>query len=230
MEKPKFKSGKTVISITKSFIKFVVVVAIGCVILHLLGVDVKGIFASLGIVALIIGFGAESLIADMVTGVFMLFENQYNIGDIVEVSGFRGRVESIGIRTTRLRDSGDNVKIINNSQMTNVLNRSEKHSVAVSDIGIAYETSLRELEEILPEMLEKIYENVKSEEPELFENAPKYSGVQQLGASAIVLRFVVETNEQDIFKATRRLNRELLLAFQDADIKIPYNQLEVYSK
>lgn len=75
------------------------------------------VVASVGVLALIVGFSAESLIADMVTGLFMLFENQYNVGDIVEVGGFRGTVTCIGLRTTCITDSSDNIKIVNNSDM-----------------------------------------------------------------------------------------------------------------
>ena len=76
--------------------------------------NVSTILASVGLLALIVGFGAESLITDVITGVFMLFENQYNVGDIIEVSGFRGTVSSIGIRTISITDSSGNIKIINN--------------------------------------------------------------------------------------------------------------------
>lgn len=88
-----------------------------CAGLTILGVNMTTIIASVGVLALIVGFSAESLIADVVTGTFMLLENQYNVGDIVEVNGFRGTVTSIGIRTTCITDTGDNVKIINNSEM-----------------------------------------------------------------------------------------------------------------
>lgn len=215
----------TVTSMLISFIKYAVVLVAVCWLLTLLGVDISSIFASLGIVALIVGFGAESLIADMVTGVFLLFENQYNVGDIVEVNGFRGTVVQIGIRTTRLKDTGDNIKIINNSQMTNILNRSDKLSKAVSDIGIAYETDLRDLESKLPAILEQIQKN----NSDIFEAVPTYLGVQELSSSAVVLRFVADVKEENVFKATRMLNRELLISLQDAHVKIPYNQLEVHS-
>lgn len=225
MKKFNLKRGNTVLSVTLSLLKYAIAIGAICWLLTYLGVDVSAIFASLGLVALIVGFSAESLIADVVTGIFFLFENQYNVGDIVEVNGFRGTVDQIGIRTTRLKDTGNNIKIINNSQMTNILNRSDKLSSAVSDIGISYETDLRELEAQLSGMLDKIFENQK----DLFQSKPNYLGVQELATSAIVLRFVAEAKEEDVFKATRALNRELLLAFVDAGIKIPYNQLEIHS-
>lgn len=219
------KRSVTILSVLLSFVKYAVVIAAICLLLNFLGVDVASIYASLGIVALIVGFGAESLVADVVTGTFLVFENQYNVGDIVEVNGFRGTVVRIGIRTTCLKDGGDNIKIINNSQMTNILNRSDKLSKAVCDIGIAYETNLRDLESKLPELLETIQKS----HTDLIDAAPQYLGVQELSASAIVLRFVVDVKEENVFQATRMLNRELLLAMQDMNVKLPYNQLEVYS-
>ena len=148
--KPKERKGLTLISLFSSLLHYVAALVILCWGLSILGVNVNAIVASVGIVALIVGFGAESLVADVVTGIFLLFENQYNVGDIVEVNGFRGTVKEIGIRTTSIMDVGGNVKIINNSEMKNILNRSDNISRAVSDIAIPYETDLEALEAKLP--------------------------------------------------------------------------------
>ncbi len=143
---PKNHRVRSVLSIVSSLLKYVAVIVILCWGLSILGVNVSTIVASVGIIALIVGFSAESLIADVVTGAFMIFENQYNVGDIVEVDGFRGTVTSIGIRTTCITDPGDNVKIVYNSAMKNILNRSDKLSRSVSDISIPYATDLEKLE------------------------------------------------------------------------------------
>lgn len=103
--------------------------------LTIIGVNVSTVFASVGIIALILGFGAESLVADLVTGVFIIFENQYNVGDIIEVGGFRGTVQEIGFRTVVLVDAGGNTKIVNNSKMTDVINLSEKQSCPSVRLG-----------------------------------------------------------------------------------------------
>ncbi|MBQ6145489.1 MAG: mechanosensitive ion channel, partial [Clostridia bacterium] len=155
--KPKQRKGLTLISLFSSLLHYVAAIVILCWGLSILGVNVNAIVASVGIVALIVGFGAESLVADVVTGIFLLFENQYNVGDIVEVNGFRGTVKDIGIRTTSIVDTGDNIKIINNSEMKNILNRSDNVSRAVSDIAIPYETDLEALEEKLPGLMEEIF-------------------------------------------------------------------------
>ena len=146
--------------------KYLAVIVMLCWGLTIIGVNVSTIVASVGIVALIVGFSAESLIEDVVTGAFMIFENQYNVGDIVEVEGFRGTVTNIGIRTTKIADVGGNVKIVNNSSMKNILNRSDKISVSVSDISVPYATDLEKLEAGIPKLMEEIAEK----HPDLLKN------------------------------------------------------------
>ena len=184
------------------------------------------IIASVGVLALVVGFSAESLIADVVIGAFMLLENQYNVGDIVEVNGFRGVVTRIGIRTTSITDGGGNVKIINNSEMKNILNRSDNNSWSVSDISIPYETDLAQLESRLPALLEEI----RAARSDVMLDAPQYLGVQSLDASGVVLRFWVKVAEKDIYAGTRALNRELLLGFRRLGVECPYPQMDVHMK
>ena len=162
----------------------------------------------------------------MVIGAFMLLENQYNVGDIVEVNGFRGTVTSIGIRTTCITDSGDNVKIINNSEMKNILNRSDNSSKTVCDISIPYETDIETLETRLPALLEEIYRN----HTDTMESAPVYLGVQALEASGILLRFVVNVSERNVYSTARILNRDLLLGFRRLGVECPYPQLDVHNR
>ena len=224
--KPKSHRARSVLSLLSSMAKYVAFLVILCAGLTILGVNVTTIIASVGVLALIVGFSAESLIADVVTGTFMLLENQYNVGDIVEVNGFRGTVTSIGIRTTCITDSGDNVKIINNSEMKNILNRSDNFSKAVCDISIPYETNLEKLEEALPKLLEEIY----NAHQDTMKKAPVYVGVQALQDSGILLRFVVEVSEKNIYSGMRILNHDLLLGFRGLGVECPYPQLYVHNK
>lgn len=224
--KPKERKSLTLLSLLSSLIRYVAALVILCWGLSILGVNVNAIVASVGIVALIVGFGAESLVADMVTGLFLLFENQYNVGDIVEVNGFRGTVKAIGIRTTSIVDAGDNIKIINNSEMKNILNRSDNVSRAVSDIAIPYETDLEALEAKLPGLMADILER----HGDLMLAEPRYLGVQQLADSSVILRFVVEVAEQDIYTGARVLNRDLWLGFRKLGVECPFPQVDVHSK
>ena len=224
--KPKSHRARSVVSLISSLAKYVAFIVILCWGLAILGVNIGTIIASVGILALIVGFSAESLIADVVTGTFMLLENQYNVGDIVEVNGFRGTVTSIGIRTTCITDTGDNVKIINNSEMKNILNRSDNPSRAVSDIAIPYDTDIEKLEETLPKLLEEIY----NAHTDIMQKTPQYLGIQNLGDSGILLRFVVEVSEKNIFSAARILNRDLLLGFRKIGVECPFPQMDIHNR
>lgn len=221
---PKNHRTRSLLSIVSSMLKYIAGIVILCWGLSIIGVNVSTIVASVGIIALIVGFSAESLIADVVTGAFMIFENQYNVGDIVEVDGFLGKVTNIGIRTTSITDTGDNVKVINNSAMRNILNRSDKLSRSVCDISIPYETDIEELEKQIPGLVQLMYENHK----DVMQDVPKYLGIQQLADSSIVLRFVVNVNEKDIFSCTRIMNHDLLLGFRKLGIECPFPQVDVH--
>lgn len=216
----------TLSTVIGSLTKYIALIGGACWVLAIVGVNVSTIFASLGIVALVLGFGAESLVADVVTGVFILFENQYNVGDIIEVGGFRGTVKEISIRTLSLQDSGGNIKIINNSSLVNIINRSNQKSVAVTDISISYEADLEKVEAALT----KILADIKEKHSDVFIGRVQYAGVENLADSGVVLRFIADVEEGNIYSGKRLLNRELKIAFDKNKISIPYPQLDVHTK
>ena len=226
MIQPKRHRNQTLISLFTSAMRYVTAIVVICWGLSILGADVGTIVAGVGVIALIIGFGAESLIADLVTGIFMIFENQYNVGDYIEVDGFRGIVTEIGVRTTCLEDAGGNVKIVNNSSMTNILNRSDHSSKALSTIGIPYETDLEALEAHFPQMMEDIYHRHE----DIMVTPPVYLGVDALADSSVNLKFVVEVEDKNIYSGSRVLNRELFLEFRKAGVEVPFPQVDVHQK
>jgi small conductance mechanosensitive channel len=133
-------------------------------------------------------------------------------------------VSSIGIRTTTIVDAGGNIKIVNNSDMKNILNRSNKASRSVSTIGIPYATDLEKLESQIPALCEKI----RAKHPDMMLKAPEYLGVDALADSAVVLKFIVEVAESNIFAGARTLNRELLLGFRELGVECPFPQVDAH--
>lgn len=226
LTKPENRRAKTVTSIVANMLKYIAAIVIFCGVLTILGVNIATIIASIGVIALIIGFGAESLIADVVTGMFILLDNQYNVGDIIEVGGFRGTVSDIGIRTTCVTDPGGNVKIINNSDMKNILNRSDKNSKAVAVFPVPYDTDIPALEEKIPAMLDGIFEAHK----DIFKAAPRYLGLEALSASSVDLKFIVEVDEKDIYSGARLLNRELFVGMRKLGVECPFQQVDIHTK
>ncbi len=224
--KPKSNRVRTMIALTRNLMRYIVILIGICLMLSVFGVDIITILAGLGIIALIIGFGAESLIADIVTGMFILIDNQYNIGDIIEINGFRGTVTDISVRTTVLTDPGGNVKIINNSDMKNILNRSDNSSKAITEFPIPYDTDVEELEEKIPELLKRI----RAAHPEMMKSDPVYLGIDRLDDSSIVLKFYAEVAESDIFAGARVLNHDLLIGMRKLGVEVPFPQFDVHQK
>ncbi len=224
--KSKKKRTQTLTTVAASLIKYLIVIVAIIWGLAILGVNVGTIFAGVGILALVLGFGAESLVSDLVTGAFILFENQYNVGDIVELDGYRGTVDFVGIRTTGIRDVGGNVKIINNSDIKNIINRSERSSVAVTTVGIHYAMNIEEVEKKIPDILNKIKERNR----DVFIGEVNYLGVEELADSSVTLKFTAEVEEKNIFTGRRLLNREIKALFDDAGIEIAFPQMDVHMK
>lgn len=222
---PKTNKGKSALSLLNSAISYITAFVCFFWCLSALGINLTAILASVGIVALIIGFGAQSLVEDLVTGIFLVFEDQFNVGDIIEVGGFRGVVDSIGIRTTAIRDMGGNIKIINNSDLRNILNRSTALSFATTVVSVSYSTDL----EVVEPKIKEYIPTLKSKYPELFIEEPTYLGVQELGDSGVLLKFGARVNEKDIYKAPRILNREIKVFFDKAGIEIPFPQVVVHN-
>ncbi len=215
---------RTITTMFTGGLKYLAVIAGVVWGLRILGVDTTAILAGIGIIGLILGFGAQSLIEDVITGLFIIFEGKYSIGDIIVLDDFRGIVRDIGVRTTTIEDAGYNLKVVNNSDIRNFQNRSRNTSLAVCLCSVAYETDLRALEKMLSENLPDMYLARK----DLYLGAPRYLGVHELGDSGVVLKFVADVKEEDIFAAERALNRDIRVLFADKGVEIPFPQVVVH--
>lgn len=217
---PRSNRGLTIFKLLGSFIKYLVAIFAILFILSAWGVNTAALVASAGILGLVVGLGAQSLIADILAGLFIVFEGEYQVGDIIVVDGWRGTVEEIGIRSTRIVDAGGNVKIINNSGITSVINQTQELSVAKASISIEYGESIPRVEIVIRDNLEKIQKAI----PEIVEG-PFYKGVNLLNSSSVDLLFLAKCKEEDIYTVQRAMNRELKILFDENDINIPFPQI-----
>ncbi|MBO7079601.1 MAG: mechanosensitive ion channel family protein [Bacilli bacterium] len=213
---------KTVMSLMRSMIKWVIIIITILLVLNAFGVDTSTLLASAGILALIIGLGAQSLIADIIAGFFIVFEEEYQVGDIITIDGFRGTVADIGIRVTKIIDAGGNIKIVNNSDIKSIINQTSELSVAKCVMSIDYDESVERVEVVFKKNLEKIKKNI----PGIVEG-PIYKGINQLNTSSVDLFFIAKCKEEDVYQVQRDLNRELYLMFKDNDITVPFTQVVV---
>ncbi len=210
----------TVARLISNLIKWVTVIVLIIAVLAIWGIDTTALITGAGVITLVVGLGMQSLIADVVAGLFIVFENEFNVGDIITVGDFRGTVVSIGIRTTKLEALG-NIKIINNSEIRGVLNQTVELSTAKSLIDIEYGASLERVEEIIKTKLPEIVIDGVT-------GGISYDGVATLGASGVTLQFTAKCYEGDIFAIQREMNKRLKVMFDENGINIPFNQLVVH--
>ena len=222
--KTKTRRGETLKGMLANVIRYAVVIFAIIYGLNILGADVLTVIAGLGILALIIGFGAQSLIEDIFAGIFILFEGRFYVGDIISVDGFRGTVRSIGIVSTQIADVGGNIRIMNNSDIRVLTNLSDVSSVAVSIVSIAYGADLIKAEKVINALLDTLPEKY----PNMFPVRPNYMGVENLSDSSVDLKVTADVHESNIYNARRILNRELKLALDAGGIEIPFPQVVVW--
>lgn len=221
-QKVKDNTVKTGTLLIGSALKYVAVIAAILLALSSWGVDTTTLVTGAGVLTLVIGLGCQTLVSDVVAGIFMLFEGDIKVGDVVVVNGWRGTVVSIGLRRTKIIDSVGNINIVNNSSISNIINNTRELSIAVCDVGIEYNESLEKVEALLSDNFEEIKKNI----PSIVEG-PFYKGVAELGDSAVVIRVVAKCKEDDKFQLERDLNRAVKILFDKHGINIPFNQMVI---
>jgi small conductance mechanosensitive channel len=220
------KTAKTVASLIVSIIKYLALVVDIFMILNVWGVDTSTLLASLGILALVIGLGCQSLINDIISGLFLITEKSYEVGDIVVIDDFRGTVREIGIRSTKIIDAAGNIKIINNSAIGSVVNLSQDLSVAICDIEVTWDMPIEKIEAIISDHLAE----VKAKIPAIIEG-PFYKGVASLDSDAgMDLKFVAKCKEDDRYQVQRDLNRDLYIMFDSNGVDMPFTHYVVYNE
>lgn len=213
----------TVGNLLVSIITYVSIFAAVFLILSAWGVETKTLLAGAGIIGLALSFGAQSLIEDVICGLFLIFEKQFAVNDVVQIGDFRGTVIEIGIRTTKFEDINGDIKIMNNSDIRGAINSSQDLSPAICDISISYSENIERVEEIIVKSLD----DMKKKIPEIKEG-PHYRGVQKLADSSVVLRIYAKTHEDKKYQVVRDLNREMKILFDKYNIQIPFPQLVIH--
>lgn len=215
---------KTIRTLINNIIKYTIVIFVILAILSQLGVNVKSVLTGLGIGTAILGLAFQDLAKDIIAGVAIIIEGEYEIGDTIEVEGFMGEVVFIGLRTTRIRNFKGATKIISNHLMSSVINYSNNNSLAVVDVGIAYENNEDDIDKTFESLFKRLEGNIPYAKKE-----PEVWGVNDLGDSSVIYRVVVEVEPTKQFAVERFLRREIKKEFDKNNIKIPYTQIEVHN-
>ena len=212
--------GETICRMLDNFLKTFSFLFILYYCLSILGVDTHTLLASAGILSLVIGLGAQSLVADILAGLFIIFESEFQVGDIVTIDGFRGTVVEIGVRTTKIKEGSGNVKIFSNSSVKNILNMTKDYSIISVDMVVKYSEDLHYIEKVLRDEFPKIKRNL----PSIVEG-PFYRGVSAQNMDTMTIRIIAKCLEHDRVQLDRDLRRQMKLVFDDYDINIPSSEI-----
>jgi small-conductance mechanosensitive channel len=213
-------------SVLRSIATAVIFTIAGFLVVGEFGVNLAPLLAGAGIVGIALGFGAQSLVKDFLSGMFILVEDQFGVGDIVDLDQqTSGTVEAVSLRTTRLRAVDGTVWHVPNGDIRRIGNKSQHWSRALLDIEVSYETDIEQAKGVIKRVADTLWDERDDilEEPEVW-------GVEKLGPNAIVIRLVVKTRPADQYDVSRELRQRLKEAFDAEGIEIPYAQQVVWHR
>lgn len=216
-------------TVLKSIVSVGVWSLVVLLVLAELSINLAPLIAGAGIAGIALGFGAQSMVRDFLAGMFILIEDQYGVGDVIEVGEIIGTVENISLRATRVRDVEGTVWHVANGEINQVGNHSQLWSNCVIDVDVAYDTDVRKAIALLDEVADAMWQESASAENgmEMIVADPVVQGVQALGESAVTLRLVVKTEPKSQWQVQRELRLRIKEAFDDAGITIPFPQRTV---
>lgn len=207
-----------------NIIKYIIVIIVILLTLATFGVNISSLVAGLGVTTAIIGLAFQDLAKDLIAGIFIITEAQYEVGDTIEVDGFMGEVVAIGLKTTQIRDFKGATKIIGNRYMDNMINYSLHTSLAIVDVNVGYEHSPEEVEKVLNDLAKELSGKIEDAKGEI-----QVLGINELENSSVVYRVTLEVNSMQQYAVQRFLRKKIKETFDKEKIKIPYPQIEVHN-
>lgn len=216
---------KTLSKLLKNVLVYVIGFIVIVMVLETMGVPVSTLLAGAGVAGLAIGFGAQSLVQDIISGFFIIFEDQFSVGDYIKIENFEGTVEEIGFRTTKLEAWTGEQYVIPNGDITFVTNYSIHNGLSIVEINIPYENDVQQVERLLDGIIAQLPN--KYEE---FVGAPEINGVTKLEMSNFVIRVIAETSPGSQWAGERIIRKEVKDQLFKHDIDIPSPRIVVYSR
>lgn len=216
----------TLTHIVRDVVRIVIVFAGVMMILSEVGIDLKPLLAAAGLGGLAIGFGAQSLVKDVISGFFILLENSVRVGDVVEIAGVSGFVEEIELRTIKLRDLSGNVHVVPNGVIDKVKNMTREYSFYVFNIGVAYRENVDEVMEVLQEIAAELRRDPQFTEDIL--EPLEMLGVDEFADSAVIIKCRIKTKPIKQWRIGREMNRRIKKTFDAKGIEIPFPHQTIY--
>lgn len=209
------KRVRTLVALSMSVLRYGVYFIALIIILSICGIQTGTLLAGAGVLGLAVGFGAKSLVEDVISGVFILFEDQFAVGDYITAAGVSGEVETLGLRVTRLRDSGGQLHFLPNGKIIMVTNHSRGGLRAVVDIGVAYSADHNQAIDVLIKACQKLFE----EQTELLVQPPEVLGIVAIDPDRVLIRISAAAMPMQKARVEREIMRMSKEAMESAGIK-----------
>jgi small conductance mechanosensitive channel len=220
------KRTETLGSVIKHLLTILILIVGAMMIMKELGIEIGPVLAAAGIVGLAVGFGAQNLVQDVISGFFILLEDQIRVGDVVKIAGQGGLVEKVNLRMTVIRDLWGNVHYVRNGNIDIITNLTKEYSRYVFEIGVAY----RENIDAVMDVLKKIDEELRDDpafKDDILEPIEIF-GLDQFGDSAIIIKARYKTKTMQQWRIGREFNRRMKITFDELDIEIPFPHRTIY--
>lgn len=226
LEKENIQRIKTLKSLILNIIKYLIIIIEIIAILAVFGVNVTSFVAGLGITTALVGLALQDYAKDIIAGVSIITENQYDVGDTIEIDKFKGEVISLGLKTTKIRDLDGVVYIVSNRYMDKVKNYSLSNYMVNIEVSTPYEEDQDKIEKVFNKMVKDLDNKIPNAKSPL-----KILGISKLGESAIIYKICVEIEpiNAKYTETERFLRKEIVKYFKKENITIPYNQIEVHN-
>ena len=216
------KRQKTLQKLIKNIFKYVIIIIIITLILHILGLNITSIVAGLGIASIVIGLALKDLMEDVLAGISIVMEDQYDVGDYVKINGFEGIITDIGLKSTKIKNAENTVQIVANRTITSVTNYSKDNPKITINIPIPYDVDNQKADKVIENIIKRIEKEVQNLKEEV-----NILGLDEFKDSNITYKIRITTKINEQFSAKRQINRIIKEEFDKENISIPFNIIEV---
>ena len=209
-----------------SVFRYFIVIVTVIIVLGIWGINVLPVLVGAGIVTIAISFGAHKLVADLIGGICIVFEDYYDVGDVVKINDFKGTVMEIGLKSTKIKNWKNEVRMIANGDITEVTNFSKFPSVGVVEVQIAYKEDMSRVVKLLEENLQ----NLKDTYEQILEGPNIVGGLLSLNDNGVSIRITVKTESEKHYEVERGIRLLVKELFEREHIEIPFNQLVIHNE
>ncbi len=217
------KRQKTFVGLVNNVIKYFIVLVALMMILEIYGIDTKSLVASLGVASLVAGLALQDLLKDVIAGFSIILEDQYSVGDIVSINGFTGTVQTLGLKTTKLKALTGEVRMIANRNIMELTNYSVDDNTSFVDVSISYDSNVEEVKAFLTEVCETLSKELK------LTKSAQCLGVEKLADSSVNFRIAITSSYADKFQLARRFQERIKAECDKKGIVIAYPQLVIHN-